>query len=109
MSSSLGSEAVVRATAALSATAKSLAAGVFALTLILSSATAFAQDVAPQRPSLQRHSLLNPSKQMKAPQSYVIKAACPSFSACCCVIGGYSACMTGNECSALGGSCTGRC
>jgi hypothetical protein len=53
--------------------------------------------------------LLNLSKQVKAPHSPVIKAACPSYSGCCCVIGGYAACMTTTECSALGGGCTGRC
>jgi hypothetical protein len=96
---------------AFSATAatRSFAAIVIALSLLFSATTGYAEEVAPQRPTLQRHSLLSFSKQMKGPQSYVIKAACPSYSSCCCVIGGYAACMTGNECSALGGSCTGRC
>jgi hypothetical protein len=53
--------------------------------------------------------LLNFSKPPKAPRSYIIKAACPSYSGCCCVIGGYSHCMTAIECAALGGGCTGRC
>lgn len=115
MSSSLKSAAsgcaVVLATSALSATAaiKSLAAGVLALSLILSTATGYAEEVTPQPRPLQRHSVLNFSKQLKAPQSSVIKVACPSFSSCCCVIGGYAACMTSSECSALGGGCTGRC
>jgi hypothetical protein len=87
---------------------KGLATGVFALTVIFAT-TGYAQDLASQRPTLQRHSLLNFSKQLKGPQSYVIKAACPSYSSCCCVIGGYAACMTSTECSALGGGCTGRC
>ncbi len=115
MSSGLRSKAsgcaVVLATSVFSATAtiKTLAAGVLALSLVLSTATGYAEEVAPQRPTPQRHSLLNFSKQLKAPQSSVIKVACPSYSSCCCVIGGYAACMTSNECSALGGGCTGRC
>ena len=91
------------------ATIKCLAAGIFALSLMLFAATGYAQEVASQPRPLQRHSLLNLNKQLKAPQSYFIKAACPSYSSCCCVIGGYAACMTSNECSALGGGCTGRC
>jgi hypothetical protein len=103
--------AFVRATSTFSATAtiKSLAAGMFALSLMLFAASGYAQEIASQPRTLQRHSLLNLNKQLKAPQSYFIKAACPSYSSCCCVIGGYAACMTSNECSALGGSCTGRC
>ncbi len=86
-----------------------VAAGIFAMALISVGATASAQEAATQQPIAQRLSLLNLSKPLKAPRSYVIKAACPSYSSCCCVIGGYSACMTSNECSALGGGCTGRC
>ena len=115
MSSGLGSVAiwrvVVLAASAFTATAtiKSLAAGVFALSLILFAAIGYAEEVTSQPRTLQRHSLLNLSKQLKAPQSYVIKAACPSYSSCCCVIGGYALCMTTSECSALGGGCTGKC
>jgi hypothetical protein len=102
--------AVVLATSAFSATvaSKCVGAGVFALTLIVAT-TGYAQDVASKPPIPQRHSLLNLSKPLKAPQSFIIKAACPSYSSCCCVIGGYAACMTSSECSALGGGCTGRC
>jgi hypothetical protein len=82
---------------------------VFALSLIFFAATGYAEEVASQRPILQRQTLLNLNKQLKAPHSPVIKAACPSYSACCCVIGGYSVCTTTSECSALGGGCTGRC
>ena len=113
MSSDLASVAVrfaaVRATPAFSAAAiKNLAAGMFALTLIFAT-SGYAQEPASQQPPPQRHSLLNFSKQLKGPQSFIIEAACPSYSSCCCVIGGYAACMTSNECSALGGGCTGRC
>lgn len=101
--------AVGRATPAVSAQViSSLGAVVFALTLIFAT-SGYAQESASQKLPPQRHSLLNFSKQLKVPQSYVIKAACPSYSSCCCVIGGYAACMTSNECSALGGGCTGRC
>jgi len=103
--------AVVRATPASSAiaTIKNLTAGTFALSLIFFAATGYAQEITSQPRTLQRHAVLNLSKQVKAPQSRIIKAACPSYSACCCVIGGYAACMTTTECSALGGGCTGRC
>jgi hypothetical protein len=87
---------------------KGIAAGMFSLTLIFAT-IGNAQDVASQKPPPQRHSFLKFSKQLKGPHSYVIKAACPSYSSCCCVIGGYAACMTSSECSALGGGCTGRC
>jgi hypothetical protein len=109
-SAALG-RAVVRATSARSATAtiKTLAAGVFALFLILFAAPGYAEEGLLQPHTLQRHALLHFSKKLKAPQSYIIYAACPSYSSCCCVIGGYAACMTSNECSALGGGCTGRC
>ena len=86
-----------------------VAACVVAVSLISVGATASAQEASSQRPLLQRHSLLNLSKPLQAPRSNVIKVACPSYSSCCCVIGGYAACMTSNECSALGGGCTGRC
>jgi hypothetical protein len=113
MSGGLGSVAVrfavVRATPALSAQViSSIAVIVFALTLIFAT-SGYAQEPASQKPPLQRHSLLSFSKQLKGPQSFIIKASCPSYSSCCCVIGGYAACMTSSECSALGGGCTGRC
>ena len=91
------------------ATIKKIAMGAFALSLLFVPATSYAQDVASQPPPLQQQSLLNLNKQLKAPHSPVIKAACPSYSACCCVIGGYSVCTTTSECAALGGGCTGRC
>ena len=113
MSNDSGSVAVrfafARANPAFSAAAiKSLAAGVFALTLIFAT-PGYAQELASQKAPPQRHSLLNFSKQLKGPQSFIIKASCPSYSSCCCVIGGYALCMTSSECSALGGGCTGRC
>ena len=114
MSSGIGSVtfryAVALTTKAFSATAaiKAFAASVFALSLLFA-ATGYAEEAPPQPPKLQQHSLLNLSKPPKAPRSYIIKAACPSYSACCCVIGGYSHCMTRIECSAIGGGCTGKC
>ena len=84
------------------------AASMIALSLLFGAAGQ-AEDVAPQPPVQQRLSLLNLGKPLQAPRSYFLKAACPSYSACCCVIGGYSHCMTSIECAALGGGCTGRC
>ncbi len=91
-----------------SATMTRVAVSMVALTLLLS-ATAHAEEVTPQPPVQQRLSLLNLSKPPQAPRSYFLKAACPSYAGCCCVIGGYSHCMTNIECAALGGGCTGRC
>ena len=88
---------------------KTLAAFVFALSLILYPENGYAEELSTQTPALQRHSLLNLSKRPRPPQSFIIKAACPSYSGCCCVIGGYALCMTTSECSALGGGCTGKC
>ena len=87
---------------------KTLAAFVFALSLILFPENGYAEGIS-QTPPLQRHSLVNLSKRLRPPQSFIIKAACPSYSGCCCVIGGYALCMTTSECSALGGGCTGKC
>jgi hypothetical protein len=83
MSSGLGAVAVWfsigRATPAVSAQiVSSLGAIVFALTFF-SSTSGYAQESASQQPPVQRHSLLNFSKQLKGPQSYVIKTACPSY------------------------------
>ncbi len=86
---------------------RSLIASVFALSLLFA-ATGYAEEATSQPPA-QRYSSLSLSKPLKAPRSHVIKAACPSYSGCCCVIGGYAACMTSIECAALGGGCTGRC
>lgn len=87
--------------------ATAMASGVFALSLLFA-APGYAEEPTPL-PNLQRVSLLTLGKPLKAPRSYFLKAACPSYSACCCVIGGYSHCMTSIECAALGGGCTGRC
>jgi hypothetical protein len=76
---------------------------------LLFAATGHAEEVTSKLPALQQLSLLSLGKPLKAPRSYFIKAACPSFSGCCCVIGGYAHCMTSIECAALGGACTGRC
>jgi hypothetical protein len=86
---------------------RTLAASVIALSLFLA-APGYAQDVA-QPTNPQRYSSLSLGKPLSAPRSLILKAACPSFSPCCCVIGGYSHCMTSIECAALGGGCTGRC
>lgn len=87
---------------------RTLAASVFALSLLFAT-TGYAEEVTSQPSTPQRYSSLSLMKPLKAPRSYIIKAACPSYSGCCCVIGGYAACMTTIECAALGGGCTGRC
>ena len=90
------------------ATIRKIAASVFALSLLFV-ANGYAEEATSQSPAPKQYSLLNFSKPPKAPRSYIIKAAYPSYSGCCCVIGGYSHCMTAIECAALGGGCTGRC
>jgi hypothetical protein len=89
-------------------TIRTLAGSMFALSLLFAG-TGYAQEAASPPPALKQYSSLSLGKPLKAPRSYILKAACPSFSACCCVIGGYSHCMTSIECAALGGGCTGRC